>query len=338
MFKKIIYLLIVVLTFTTIFILIYKKRVKQELHVEIGKRTIIEVGKANKESYNFDNPPYRLIAHKDSIIILVDTLIYILDSKLKINKIVSFPFENSSGIFYYKPITKGGVGFNFLENKLYVKVDSEMRSLKSNDQIINSIWVNNEFYTCTINKNQLVTINKWNPVNNSNKLVYNISEKLKDTLKSKDCILETLEGNFFAIDEQTLGFYFYRGDKFLVINSDSSILVNSIVKYPFIEFYKKKIKMADGSTLEPCEATKNIFVQMSACSDGSQIFILSSFSKNGQAIIDIYSKTGGYVKSLQLPKFGSKKMPTDILVIDKILYVVFDKNLFSYNINGLWKN
>lgn len=332
MVRKIIVFISLTILIVLLFGYLYNSKVKKMPKIEIAKRLISDNNLTQSAKYTFNSTPHRLFRYKDSLLVLTDTFIYVLNKDLTYKRELISQFDSKSGIFYYMPTTKGIAEFNFLEYSLLFKTSDEIKIKKSRFPILNAIWFNEKFYYYTLDKNESLKIESWNPINDENKTKCVITDILKDSLKSKDCKLETLEGNFFSIGKENLGFYFYRSGIFLLINKDTSKIINSIIRHPFIEFYKKNVKAENGEELSICEPTKDIFVQMCASSDGKHIYMLSSYGVDKSSVIDVYDKNGSYIKSIKLPAFGNKEMPTEILVMDNTLYVVFNNNLLSYQL------
>ncbi len=335
MLKKISLLLITSFLLSVIFFFIYKKNIPKKDEIKIGNRNIQKVKFSKHLSKNFKDQPYRIYQMEDSIIILVDTTLYIFNKDLNFSREGKFLSNTKAGNFYYSRTQKGIVNFNALENTLFFFENSKLKTYKKEDFIMNSLWFDSLFFTYTFNKKNFLSIDSWNPYTNKYEVKYNISTILKDTLLLKDCLMETLDGNFFKIDNKNIGFYFYRSGKFLLLNKDNIRLINSIVKSSFIKFYKKEITTENGDKLTICEAVNDNFIQIGACSSNNRIYILSSVTNGNTGVIDIYFLNGVYEKSIEIPKFKNNKAPAGFLVIADFIYFIFQNDIVKYKVEGL---
>jgi hypothetical protein len=305
-----------------------KKRVIVRKYVSVNFHTDKAIG--------FKDEINRILPYKDSAIIFEDTTIYIVNNDLSFKRLALVPFNGFHQARYLYIKETFFAGLDFKPNSLYMS-DARLNSVSPEIFFSNAVYCNGKMYA---NKNNLgngiFSIDSWDPLSGSSQSILDLKQFLKNEISHCDqCFGETLEGNFFRIDDNSFGFYFYRGGYFLVYNKEEFKLKKTIVDYPFLVFRKKAVKLPGGLTGSQCSSERDVWVQMSACSNGKEIFVLSNVIQPEfkERAIDVYSADSlGYVKSYSLPDYKEGK-PNDILFTGGRLLVAYDNNfLVSYTV------
>jgi hypothetical protein len=343
--KRILFLSLLLITVFTLFlIMLLKEDREDDLNSTVrGKNPVVNRKYVNKElksvkHHLFNNPPHRLIISGDSVIILVDTSIFLFPKDLSGKTEIKIPFAGGSGNFYTYKEKELIAGLNFVSRQQYVEENGKLMMSSGEGYYMNAIFLNKKFYSLRFVpvKNKVsVLIDSWNYQTGERKVLLNLNDFLKsEILHCKDCIESVLEGNFFHISDTMAGLYFYRGGYFMTISNDSFLLKKTVVEYPFIEFREKKGELPNGLTAIQCEPDIDAMIQQSACSDGDNIYILSGVIEKGRKdrCVDVYeSKTFSYLYSF-FPPLYEDAQASEILVKNDYLIVVYDNGaVVSYN-------
>ena len=289
----------------------------------------------------FKDVPYRLLPSEDSVLVMIDTSVLFFSLDLKKQIKVILPSETNNGNYYLYKSKNILAGLNVISKLVYVQKNGILKSNIYSGFYLNGIFCNDRFYFLKLvpqKKIGLLYFESWDYEKDLRKDALCLNSFLKDELVNyNECFESVLEGNFFRIDDEQFGFYFYRGGYFLIETKDSFKLMKTIVDYPFIRFHEKNGELPGGLNAVQCEPEKDIFVQYSACSDGNNIYILSNIigENKKERCIDVYNVVNGnYVESFSVPNY-KKSLPTEILIVHKYLIVVYDDgSLVSYFLNN----
>jgi hypothetical protein len=297
------------------------------------ERNITSVNLKEISKIELEDAPHRILTREGKLYMLYDSLIYNLrggNLEIITDKIKS----NSSGNYYYFNNDSGfSVKFNIDQNKFYLENNSAVSIFENSNKMSNAIYGDNNIF-CAIDTplfNGKIFFEKIDVITKNKERILALADYLKDELKDcKECLSQTLEGNFFNIARETFGYYFYKGGFFLIFKNGAFNKYKTITKEPFIKFEQRQADFGGGKIGFICKPENDVYITLSACSNGNEIYLLSNKADKvvgKKRIVDIYDAlSGNYKRSFSFDNYENA-YPLEIGIVDKRLVIAYDNGI-----------
>lgn len=251
--------------------------------------------------------------------------------------------KHKTSLYYLYNTDQLKISFDVDEQKINVTTSTDNNTYNYDElQIQNVVYNNNHLYFSALNKNfnDSVSIFSVDISNGKRKLLVNLNNFLKEELTDcKECISNTLQGNFFSINNSKIGYFFYDAGYFITIDNKNIITkVPTVTNQKFKVFENRKIEIPGSKYSEAkiCKSDNESFYQLDACSNDKNIFVLSNLGLKeigNKRIIDVYDISLQYIFSFPIENIESAK-PISVATFQNELFVVFDNNqIEKYKIN-----
>jgi hypothetical protein len=152
---------------------------------------------------------------------------------------------------------------------------------------------------------------------------------------SPDCFNASMDGSFFRITDSLFLFYNYYSSYVVQFSNRGYTVYCGIDSVPLRKF-KKQVAKSGDYTIERCEPESQRLIQLSGCSDGRFVYILSNITRkelNNQLMVDVYHAANmKYQRSFIIPD-RNKSKPVDITTsaTTNSLYILYgDNELVQY--------
>ena len=306
--KKYLFPLFLILAVFILFIVI--KPAKKEVSRSTNFQRIVERNLQPDSILNSDflKDSYRLYSFGDSIFFMSGKGGFMTDSQFRVIRRLN-NFSPESSIYYFEKMDDTLVFFDVDKRQLTIETDS-LYVKKTNGLPGNAIYFNREFlYQEAVGDSlkDLIIINSWNASENSIDTLVNLNNFLSGKLVGcKECLSNTLEGNFFKVDNQTWAYLFYKAGYFLINRNGNFRLVPTIDKSPFRKYEVREVQFNNMKAFL-CKSDNESMINYAAVSDSKHIFVLSGkIVVGGQkelfAPVDVYDIANfEYKYTLQAP-------------------------------------
>ena len=291
-----------------------------------------------KGDLEISGTPYRVIDYRDSCIVLADST-YIIPFDLSGSQ--SFQnrhFKDQSQLYYYSINGADSFAYDFGRRQLLVSSPAGVNSNSLDGYALSSIENNGLFYTVSIlpqkgTKTSIVQFSKWDHRTNEENGMLILNDFLKESiLDDTSCLESKLEGSFFRISDNAIGYFFFHSSMFIIYRNGKFSLENTVVNYPFVKYSPKKTELG-GQTMTICQPEIDAWVHLSAAASNGKLYFLSNILKKGEKrrTVDIYdARNMNYLYSIQAPNNGDEQ-PTDIVVKDGTMLFIYESGkLMSY--------
>jgi hypothetical protein len=285
---------------------------------------------------------YRLFPFKDSLLILTGNGNFITDQHLNsIRPVKNLP--QGGAIYFAGQAGDSLVTFNIDNREMMLQVGDKIVKRKIEGLPGNAIYNNGKFYFDQ-GDNQIshskIFIVSWDPATGRSDTVDCINKLVAGHIAGyQDCLSQTLEGNFFNIDADKLGYYFYHGGYFMVYDRGRLVLNATIDSTPFRKYELKTVELPGNRKAATCYAANPSRCNYSAAGNADNIYLLSgviSFAKGKDLYtpVDVYdAKNYSYRYTLRAPMKNIADYAYLVTVVGDFLYLYSkDNKLTRYKI------
>jgi hypothetical protein len=285
---------------------------------------------------------YRLFPYNDSLLILTSTGNFMTDQHLNsIRPVKDLP--QGGAIYFAGQAGDTLVSFNVDNRELMLQVSDKIVKRKIEGLPGNAIYNNGKFYfdqgDGQISHSKAFIVS-WDPATGRSDTVDCINKLVAGQIAGyRDCLSRTLEGNFFNIDTDKLGYYFYYGGFFVVYDRGRLVLNSTIDATPFQKYEIKTMELPGNRKAATCYAANNSSCLYSAAGNADNIYLLSGViplakDKVLYTPIDVYdAKNYSYRYTLRAPMKNIASFAYLIAVVGDFLYVYTkDNKLTRYKI------